>query len=170
MDDGGCGTRLSGELSHYMWSGGPAPEENASRMTSVDHVSDCAMDDDGRLTLSVNAGSSSLKISLFENIELVLTCSVSSISAPPAAVSFSASECSIKDQRADSVKDHESAFALFLDLLKRHASIDKQRISHVCHRVVHGGDYPDPVIISNQSYHHIEELSNLAPLYIRRIS
>ncbi|KAH8103678.1 hypothetical protein DFH11DRAFT_1520697 [Phellopilus nigrolimitatus] len=35
----------------------------------------------------------------------------------------------------------------------------------MCHCVVHGGDYPRPVCISRKLYHHIESLSDLAPLH-----
>jgi acetate kinase len=133
------------------------------------------------LILSVNAGSSSLKIALFshskesentqrdrEPITLLLTSSISNISSPPAKFSFERTESGEKDTKEEdltSVKDHASAFAHFLDYLKNEASIDRNEIAHVCHRVVHGGDYTDPVVISDESYHHIEKLSDLAPLY-----
>jgi acetate kinase len=133
------------------------------------------------LILSVNAGSSSLKIALFshskesentqkdrEPITLLLTSSISNISSPPAKFSFeraSSGEKDAKEEDLTSVKDHASAFAHFLDYLKNEASIDRNEIAHVCHRVVHGGDYTDPVVISDESYHHIEKLSDLAPLH-----
>jgi acetate kinase len=122
-----------------------------------------------RLILSVNAGSSSLKISLFRNennpgdepITLLLNSSVSNISSPPAKFSFQHAETDVS-----SISDHASAFAHFLDHLRKEASIDPNEIVYVCHRVVHGGDYTDPVVISDESYHHIEKLSDLAPLYV----
>lgn len=127
--------------------------------------------------LAVNAGSSSLKISLFvsqepntssEPVKLILTSSISNISAPPAKFSFKAledsSDASNVDEEVSSIKDHASGFAHFLDTLKRQGNIDRSSIAHVCHRVVHGGDYADPVIISDETYHHIERLSDLAPL------
>jgi len=135
------------------------------------------------LILSVNAGSSSLKISLSrlsdesartegepdsEPITLLLTSSISSLSSPPAKFSFDYPSFvkGVKEEDVPSINDHASAFAHFLDCLKKDASIDRDEIIHVCHRVVHGGDYTDPVIISNESYHHIEKLSDLAPLYV----
>lgn len=131
------------------------------------------------LILSVNAGSSSLKISLYrlasqassassEPVELLLVSSISNISAPPASFSFSlASHTSGREASKEPVQaihDHTSAFAHFLDYLKREASIDRSEIVHVCHRVVHGGDYFEPVIINQESFEHIERLSDLAPL------
>jgi acetate kinase len=134
------------------------------------------------LILSVNAGSSSLKISLFrlsnqsgstqgdhEPVTLLLTSSISNLSSPPAKFSFdcpSLGDKGVKEEDVSSINDHASAFAHFLDCLKEEASIDRDEIVHVCHRVVHGGDYTEPVIISNESYHHIEKLSDLAPLYV----
>ncbi|KAG5220138.1 Acetokinase family-domain-containing protein [Salix suchowensis] len=137
------------------------------------------------LALSVNAGSSSLKISLYavhshefvlgvDPVALLLTSSISNISAPPARFSFKVANADgivskqatdVKDEPVDSITDHASAFAHFLDYLKQEANIDRERIQRICHRVVHGGNYSDPVIISDASFHHIERLSDLAPLH-----
>ncbi|KIK98680.1 hypothetical protein PAXRUDRAFT_133679 [Paxillus rubicundulus Ve08.2h10] len=127
------------------------------------------------LILAVNAGSSSLKISLFQRLprepktpRLLLSSSISSISSPPAKFTFnhaSTTPCSAYSSSEPSIRDHESAFAHFLSRLKEDATIDHQEIQHTCHRVVHGGDYRDPVVISEQSYHHIEKLRDLAPLH-----
>lgn len=136
------------------------------------------------LILSVNAGSSSLKISLYrfvssytgmqtsagtaEPVELLLVSNITNISAPPASFSFSLaaheSGREAKKEPVASIHGHASAFAHFLNYLKREASIDKSQIANVCHRVVHGGDYFEPVVITNESYEHIERLSDLAPL------
>ena len=135
------------------------------------------------LILAVNAGSSSLKISLFRRdgapsssgsglphdvVDLLLTSTITNISAPPALFSFSLASHGegreAKKEPAHDIKDHASAFAHFLDYLKREASIDRGQIVHICHRVVHGGDYFKPVVITDESYHHIERLSDLAPL------
>lgn len=136
-----------------------------------------------KLILSVNAGSSSLKISLYalspstsktsqtKPTTLLLTSSISSISSPPATFSFKpiasthkSNIDALKDVPVDSITDHASAFAHFLSHLHDEARIDKADIAHVCHRVVHGGDYREPVVINEESYHHIETLSDLAPL------
>ncbi|KAK0204763.1 acetate and butyrate kinase [Desarmillaria ectypa] len=128
------------------------------------------------LILSANAGSSSLKISLYELVgdnaespKLLLTSSISNITAPPVKFSFAplavSSTPHIKNEEVPAVTEHASAFAHFLDSLESKANIDKNRIVQVCHRVVHGGDYTDPVVISDETYHHIEKLSDLAPLH-----
>lgn len=33
------------------------------------------------------------------------------------------------------------------------------------HRVVHGGDYTAPRVITRETYHHLEALTDLAPLH-----
>lgn len=129
------------------------------------------------LILAANAGSSSLKISLFRRnsstsesaddaVELLLTSAITNISAPPARFSFALAghEARSSKESVQGLKDHASAFAHFLDYLQREASIDRSQIVHVCHRVVHGGEYFEPVVITEESYHHIEKLSDLAPL------
>ncbi|KAJ7116450.1 Acetokinase family-domain-containing protein [Mycena epipterygia] len=123
------------------------------------------------LVLSVNAGSSSLKISLYrvvpgdnsEPVQLMLTSSISNISAPPAKFSFKVQGGATKNEEPSSIHDHASAFDHFLDCLGHEANIGE--ISNVCHRVVHGGDYTDPVVINDEAYGHIERLSDLAPLH-----
>lgn len=140
--------------------------------------------DNGRnLVLAVNAGSSSLKLGLYaptnsgvELVDLLLTASFDKLSSPPAIFSISPSGSlqsdfqPIKKRSVSDLTSHEAAFLCFLDSLKNHVHIDAQRIKYICHRVVHGGDYPGPVKISAESYHHIESLSDLAPLCVACLS
>ncbi|TDL14276.1 acetate kinase [Rickenella mellea] len=133
------------------------------------------------LILSLNAGSSSLKISIFrptgltdsisteEPVSRLLNASLSNLSSPPVHFSFSCNAPISHTQEfgdeIHGVRDHESGFEYFLSFLQRETSLEKDDIAHVCHRVVHGGDYSGPVLISEESYHHIESLSDLAPLH-----
>lgn len=48
---------------------------------------------------------------------------------------------------------------------KLEAITKKEDIAIACHRVVHGGDYDRPKIINEETYHHLEELTDLAPLH-----
>lgn len=41
----------------------------------------------------------------------------------------------------------------------------KADIGMICHRVVHGGDYDAPQLIDSTTYHHLEALTDLAPLH-----
>ncbi|KAH0585387.1 hypothetical protein H2248_008625 [Termitomyces sp. 'cryptogamus'] len=105
--------------------------------------------------LAANAGSSSLKISLFNRaVDLLLTCSISNITAPPAQFAFNGTT------EALPLADHASAFAHFLARIK-----DPSDIACICHRVVHGGDYAASVVIDHAAYDHIAALSDLAPLH-----
>lgn len=153
------------------------------------------MGNEQNLILSVNAGSSSLKISVFtilpesahpigvtsEPVSLILTSTIENLTAPPAVFSFkpapsSPSQSSLaqtipsgvtkKDEKVgeEEINDHKSAFAYFLAYLENNTQFEKNHVRHVCHRVVHGGDYPTPVRITSESFHHIETLSDLAPL------
>jgi Acetokinase family len=113
------------------------------------------------IILSINAGSSSLKISVYSpGIHLISSCSISSISSPPAKFS-----CNGKEQKDLDITDHASGFAHFIQYIQQ--DIDISQITHICHRVVHGGDYTERVIINDESYHHIQSLSDLAPLSIQ---
>ncbi|KAH9957412.1 hypothetical protein BC827DRAFT_656376 [Russula dissimulans] len=38
-------------------------------------------------------------------------------------------------------------------------------VSYVWHRVVRGGNFHEPVVIDKETYHYIEQLSDLAPLH-----
>ncbi|KAH8113686.1 Acetokinase family-domain-containing protein [Phellopilus nigrolimitatus] len=138
-----------------------------------------------QVILAVNAGSSSLKISAYapnpsynpalpssHPVSFLLHATIANPATPPALFSFNAasSDVSTELRKKDKVPegeitDHESAFAYFVRFLEKYTCFDKTHVKHVCHRVVHGGDYPGPVRISSKSYHHIESLSDLAPLH-----
>jgi acetate kinase len=105
-----------------------------------------------------------------DHVILIASCSVTSIFSSP---KFSITDHS-SPRRPDAdggdalgIRDHATAFSRFLDHLKDGANIDAADILYVCHRVVHGGDFHDPVVINQETYHHIERLSDLAPLYAR---
>jgi acetate kinase len=118
------------------------------------------------LILAVNAGSSSLKISVFEPVgksndpKLLLNASITNISSPPASISFQETTQELPD-----VKDHASAFTTFLKLLESESNINPSDIHNICHRVVHGGSHSEPVVLDQTTYHEIESLSDLAPLH-----
>ncbi|KAF6757149.1 acetate kinase [Ephemerocybe angulata] len=142
----------------------------------------------GNLILALNSGSSSLKITLYSRrspspnspndapaVDLVLSASISDISAPPAkfklkgtaaAKSGSSEGSSVsKEESVDSIRDHASAFDYFLRCLEEEASIKQEDIQYICHRVVHGGNFAKPVVITKESYEDIEHLTDLAPLH-----
>ncbi|KAK3995430.1 putative acetate kinase [Cladorrhinum sp. PSN332] len=129
------------------------------------------------IILSVNAGSSSVKISVYTVAELgqspvqIAEAQVSGLTAPPATLKYvRSSEVVIKGQSVDEkVSDQRSAFSLLLSTLVEDHSLpqvkSKSDVSIICHRIVHGGDYSEPQLISQETYHHLEALSDLAPLH-----
>lgn len=129
-----------------------------------------------KVILAINAGSSSVKISVYtseksaEPRELA-EAQISGLTAPPAQLTYTRlGEKVIKAREvADTVKNQEDAFGLLLDTfvddkeLKEISS--KEDIAIASHRIVHGGDYDCSQIITQDTYHHLEELSDLAPLH-----
>ena len=155
-------------------------------LTTRSYRTNMSPDPAGGLILSVNAGSSSLKISLFRRLtaeptiepaELILESNTTSLTSPPAKFTFDiftpsengkaprlSSQVDSSEIPAERISDHKSAFAFFLKHLRERAGYKEGDVKKVCHRVVHGGDYCAPVIINKESYEHIEQLSDLAPL------
>lgn len=117
------------------------------------------------IILSINAGSSSLKVSIYgptvDGPKHIATVTVSNIETEP---EFESSRNNLSDKERDTsnINDHDSALAYILNHLFR--LIGKEDITHVCHRVVHGGEYEDRVLITNETLHHLDNLSDLAPL------
>jgi acetate kinase len=100
--------------------------------------------------LTINAGSSSIKIGVFATKDLSSITEINQdLSSSDKADAFA--------EAFDSVID---------DLLKRGLQDLKSErdIAAVCHRVVHGGDYTQPTTINDEVLAHLEELSGLAPL------
>jgi acetate kinase len=62
-----------------------------------------------------------------------------------------------------------AAFKLLLDTLTSDPHLEEiasaDDVAIACHRIVHGGDYPAAQLITKQTYHHLETLSDLAPLH-----
>jgi acetate kinase len=129
-----------------------------------------------KIILSINAGSSSVKISVYKTSTddsqvptQLAEATIEGLTAPPAKLKYSRGEENIKGKELDDIKTQEDAFRYILDHLTNDKGLpelnDKDDIHFTCHRVVHGGDYPKAQIIDKSTYHHIEELSDLAPLH-----
>ncbi|KAL8883341.1 MAG: hypothetical protein Q9192_007238 [Flavoplaca navasiana] len=127
------------------------------------------------IILSINAGSSSVKASVYETsipssppTQLAET-SISGLTAPPAIFNLRAGSINTGKQEIRDVDIQESAFEYILDHLQACEALpqisDKHDITHICHRVVHGGDYPDAHIIDDNTFHHLQDLTELAPLH-----
>jgi acetate kinase len=132
--------------------------------------------------LSVNAGSSSIKYSVYEKtssniVNLIANASISGLTAPPSQFTYSLYDPSSSQESENSkpievkVSNHEEAFKYFIDFLTSGKGrktekqvLDLKQVSVVCHRIVHGGPEPKPLIITENELHHLDALSDLAPL------
>lgn len=74
-----------------------------------------------------------------------------------------------KELSDSDVKSQESAYEYILNHLTSDSGLKELQhpddIEFACHRIVHGGDYDKPTRIDQDTYHHLEELSDLAPLH-----
>ncbi|APA14773.1 hypothetical protein sscle_13g095430 [Sclerotinia sclerotiorum 1980 UF-70] len=130
-----------------------------------------------KIILSINAGSSSVKISIFtarktQSPTQLAECQISGLTSPPATLKYTRSGTLIcKDQKLENEKisDQKDAFQYILSHLINDPSFPQitkvEDISIASHRVVHGGDYKTSKIITNETYHHLETLTDLAPLH-----
>ncbi|KAJ4986145.1 acetate kinase [Stagonosporopsis vannaccii] len=128
------------------------------------------------IILSINAGSSSVKISVYKTPEdktdvpkQLAEASVDGLTAPPAKLKYMRGDEVIKGQELEGISSQKDAFNYILKYLTQDKGLpelsNKEDIHFTCHRVVHGGDYPRSQVIDKETYHHIEELSDLAPLH-----
>ena len=94
---------------------------------------------------------------------------VSGLTAPPANLSYERGDYKIKKQEIKDIASNEDACNIVVERLIEDNGLDeisrREDITHVCHRIVHGGDYPDAHIIDQDTYHHLEDLTDLAPLH-----
>ncbi|KAF9783961.1 Acetokinase family-domain-containing protein [Thelephora terrestris] len=129
-----------------------------------------------KLILSVNAGSSSIKLSVYSAshcatpVSLVKS-SVSGLTSPPATFSYSNNANKghkVEDQESGDVTDQSSALELFLRHLGQDESLKEHgtgEIELVVHRVVHGGLFREAAVLSEETIKEIEDLTDLAPLH-----
>jgi len=121
--------------------------------------------------LSVNAGSSSIKIT-FYTFELppreLANAQISGITAPPPMLKYVKGDKTYKEELKDKLSTPQDAFKFLLKRcfsdpeLSEVASSDD--LSYICHRIVHGGDYLEAVEINDETYHTLRGIEDLAPL------
>ena len=130
----------------------------------------------GKLILAINAGSSSVKVSVYKgspkDVEppMLAEISVAGLTAPPAKLSYKRGDEKIKGKEIEGVDGQEGAFEYMLNYLLNDDGLPelkhKEDIEFACHRIVHGGDYDHAVRIDRDTFHNLEDLSDLAPLYV----
>jgi acetate kinase len=129
-----------------------------------------------KIILSVNAGSSSVKISVYSASQTqdptqIAELQVSGLTAPPPTLDYSRrGETVIKRREVkDKVDSQDDAFELLLKTLTDDPELAeisrREDISIVCHRIVHGGDFASSQVISPETYSNLEALNDLAPLH-----
>lgn len=123
--------------------------------------------------LAVNAGSSSVKITFYTTEippRAIANAQISGITAPPPTLKYECGSAKKKEELQEKLDTPQQAFKY---LLKRCFSdpelsevASEEDLAVICHRVVHGGDYSEPVEINDETLHHLEDLEDLAPLYV----
>jgi len=126
------------------------------------------------IILSVNAGSSSVKISAYKSEESkdrpiqLAEAVISGLTAPPALLKYTRGSKKIHDEKLEGINSQEDAFRYILDHLVNDEGLPEmakiEDIHFTCHRVVHGGGYDKSQVINQETYQRIEGLSDLAPL------
>ncbi|OAA38948.1 Aliphatic acid kinase, short-chain [Beauveria brongniartii RCEF 3172] len=129
-----------------------------------------------KVIIAVNAGSSSVKLSAYieQDARAPTEISRAQVSAigegESARLKYSRNGESVKDEKAEKAgESHEAAFREMVDLLVQDSELqqvqDRDHVGLVCHRIVHGGDYKDCQTITAETYEHLEQLVDLAPLH-----
>jgi len=139
---------------------------------------DAKSSDKPRLILSINAGSSSVKLSLYSAPSNsgpcpLISSSISGLTSPPAVftynnVSSPDSSSNIKKQELEDVTTQDAALRHFLEYMAADESLKELKsasdINIVCHRIVHGGDFDKAMVLSKETIQEIGDLTELAPL------
>ena len=117
--------------------------------------------------LSVNAGSSSLKFTMFEMPEekVIISGTFEKIGLEDSFYSIKYNGS--KDKKEAKIKDHTAAVKILLDELINYKVINSyDEIDGVGHRLVHGGDkYTESVLINDDVIATVNKLIPLAPLH-----
>lgn len=127
------------------------------------------------LILAINAGSSSVKVSVYKCLgehgspDRLAQVQIAGVTALPASLSYERGPQKIKNRQLGDIKGQGDAFEYILKYLVDDECLPevttKDDISHTWHRVVHGGDYPAAHVMDSDTYHYLEDLTDLAPLH-----
>ncbi len=129
-----------------------------------------------KIILCCNAGSSSIKISVYkaslgQKPEQLAEVSVDGITAPPPDMKYVRGDEEVyKGKKLDStVHSQLTAFKYVLELLFKDDEVANLNswadVAIVNHRIVPGGDFTGPVIITKETYKQISDLAKLSPLH-----
>ena len=123
--------------------------------------------------ISINAGSSSVKVTLFTTVQddakirAIASAQVAGVGSAPKLTYSRGNHKTTSDLPKDATS-HDDAFKHILQAFVSDRDLGdvgkKEDIRYACHRVVHGGDYNKNVVITQETFSHIEKLEDLAPL------
>jgi acetate kinase len=117
------------------------------------------------LVLALNAGSSSLKVSVLRSEETVVSFLAERLCTPDATIRVS-QKGKAKEQiqkEGNETYDHAVALDKIIGYLKKNDMLSD--LICVGHRVVHGGTiFSDSAVVSDESLEQIASVSHLAPL------
>ena len=116
--------------------------------------------------LVLNAGSTSLKFSLFadQTLDIRLHGEIEGIGGSAHFLARDSRDTTLGEKRWSEALDHAGALAFLLDFLPSAAAYD--RLAAVGHRVVHGGRaFSGPVRIGDKVLAELDKLVPLAPLH-----
>lgn len=108
--------------------------------------------------LCVNAGSSSLKLAIYQIAPNGLEQCLNEVAAIEIGLPESAIKVGNQIERRF-LSDHQSALATLL------ARLAPQHLDAVGHRVVHGGEHTQPELVTPDLMAHLEAITPLAPLH-----
>ncbi len=117
--------------------------------------------------LTANAGSSSIKLALFETGSTKKSCEAAIENIGQPAADFTATGLDTADNLAKSISapDHLAATDILIDWLKQQVRVDA--IAAVGHRIVHGGPkYHEPRVIDDELIAGLRELTLFDPSHL----
>ncbi|PGH11346.1 acetate kinase [Helicocarpus griseus UAMH5409] len=126
-----------------------------------------------RTILSINAGSSSVKVTLYrpDNPPVKLaSAQVAGLTAPPRIFKYSQGpNKESKQEIQEEINSPQEAFKYLLQHFLNDPDLQevasKDDFAYLCHRVVHGGDFGREAVITEGAYNYLEALKELAPLH-----
>lgn len=120
------------------------------------------------MILSVNAGSSSLKVAVFDEVQQnkpIISAAIEGI-ASSAACLIPDGAYGKENTIALTIADHQAAAIAIMWWLKARG-VDVLQVKAVGHRVVHGGDrYDQATVINDEAIEYIRSITPLAPNHI----
>jgi acetate kinase len=129
-----------------------------------------------RIILSINAGSSSVKISVYGVEEdkppkQLAEMEIDGLASTSRQLTYvrGLETVAMEKEVDQNITTQEDAFKFLLGQIIEDNQLSeictKEDITYACHRIAHGGDYQESKIIDANTYHHIEALTDLAPLH-----